>query len=118
MTPSDFYESLSKEERKAYAENAGTTLNYLVAHVFRASGYSRRPSNRLLVGLAMASEGKVSLDEAIDYFLVQPVKRLAAEREKESFPDRPSLSEKDGTAKKGREIKDFEVTEESARVGL
>lgn len=79
MKPFDYYKTLSRDKRKVYAEKAGTTLNYLVVHVFRETGQTRRPSNELLVGLVAASEGNVSLDEAIDYFLVQPVKKLAAE---------------------------------------
>lgn len=117
MKPDDFFQSLTRKEKEAYAVRAGTTLRNAYAY-FAPSGIRKSPRHQLIVGFAMASDGNVSLDDSIEYFLIQPVKKLAAEREKESFPDRPSLSEKDGTAKKGREIKDFEVTEESARVGL
>ena len=81
MKPDEYYQSLSKTQRNSYAIQAGTTLNYLVAHVFRNPAPMRRPSNRLLIGLARASNGNVTLDEAIDYFLVQPVKSLAADIE-------------------------------------
>ena len=84
MKPNDYYKTLSKAQRRTYAAKAGTTINYLVAHVFRESRPMRRPSNSLLVGLVKASEGHISLDEAIDYFLVQPVKKLAAELEQSS----------------------------------
>ena len=73
MNPFDYYKTLSKDQRRAYAEQAGTTLNYLAVHVFRSGGQIRRPSNGLLIGLVNASDGQVSLDEAINYFLVQPV---------------------------------------------
>jgi hypothetical protein len=77
MKPNDYYKTLTRDQRIAYAAKAGTTLNYLVAHVFRGESAMRRPSNNLLIGLAVASDGAVSLDEAIDYFLVEPVKQLA-----------------------------------------
>lgn len=78
MKPLDYYSTLNREQRHAYAEAAGTTLKYLRAHVFRMSGPTRIPSNRLIIGLVQASNGQVTLDEAIDYFLVQPIHRLAS----------------------------------------
>lgn len=84
MKPIDYYRMLSKAQRRIYAAKAGTTLNYLVAHVFRESSPMRRPSNRLLVGLVKASDGNISIDEAIDYFLVQPVKKLVNELDQSS----------------------------------
>ncbi|WMP17269.1 hypothetical protein [Thiothrix lacustris] len=79
MKPLDYYNTLRPDQRNAYAIAAGTTLKYLRAHVFRGGGPTRTPSNRLIVGLAKASNGHVTLDEAIDYFLVRPIHQLVFE---------------------------------------
>ncbi len=81
MEPITYYKSLSVAEREKYAARANTTLMYLVSHIFRNKGNTRTPKHELLVKLAFASEGQVTLDEAIDYFHVQPIKALAAEME-------------------------------------
>ncbi len=80
MNPVDYYNNLTVGEKRSYAERAGTTLNYLRAHIFRADGkLTRTTSLQMVIRLTEASKGNVSLDEAVDYFLVQPVKKLAAE---------------------------------------
>lgn len=81
MEPMTYYKSLTTDERKQYAARAKTTLMYLVSHIFRMKGSTRTPKPELLINLSLASEGNVSLDEAIDYFHVQPIKALAAEME-------------------------------------
>lgn len=106
MKPDNYYRSLSKSQRTSYAEKAGTTLNYLVAHVFRDKGPMRRPSNSLLIGLANASEGQVSLDEAIDYFLVAPVRKLADEMSASTYEHR---CEQPGSEREG-----FDTGEEAS----
>lgn len=78
MKPEIFYRSLSRNQRTVWAERAGTTFRH-VQSMFGATGFRKRPRDRLIVGLVEASDGAVSLDEAIDYFLVQPVRKLAAE---------------------------------------
>lgn len=80
MNPESYYRSLSKAQRIEWATQAGTTLRY-VQSMFVAKGSRKRPRDRLIIGLVNASEGQVGLGEAIDYFLIQPVRKLAAELE-------------------------------------
>lgn len=79
MKPITYYQNLTVAQRRAYAERAGTTLMYLVSHIYRLKGSTRIPKHELLINLAIASEGEVSIDEAIDYFHVRPIKALYAE---------------------------------------
>jgi hypothetical protein len=46
-------------------------------NLFVRAGAKKQPRAELIVGLVTASEGNVSLKEAIDYFLVEPVLKLA-----------------------------------------
>lgn len=82
-----YYKSLTVAEREQYAARAKTTLMYLVSHIFRMKGSTRTPKPELLINLAIASEGQVSLDEAIDYFHVQPIKALAKEMQGDLLPE-------------------------------
>ena len=77
MKPNTYYSSLSLDQRERYAQKAGTTLKYLKAHVFRLNGPTRTPGFDLLIKLALASDGNVSLDEALEYFYIEPVKAKA-----------------------------------------
>ena len=80
MKPNDYFLSLTEQERADYAVRAKCSIHHMRNNLFKQSGESRKqPRPELLVSLAMASEGQVSLDEAIDYFLVSPVRKLAAE---------------------------------------
>lgn len=79
MNPFAYYQTLNKKEKENYASRSGSTFGYLNTHVFSRSGPRKRIGNELVVSFHIESEGNVSLDEAIDYFLVQPVKKLAKE---------------------------------------
>lgn len=80
MKPDAYFGSLKYEQQSVYAQQAGTTAGYLRSHIFRKKGRSRNPSFEIIVGLVSASEGQVSLEEAIQYFLVDPVVRIAEEK--------------------------------------
>lgn len=84
--------------------------------MFTGNGFKKRPRDRLIVGLVEASDGAVSLDEAIDYFLVQPVLKLAAELG--VLDSVPAASDQVVTRGSQLEIKSFEKVKEEARVGL
>lgn len=81
-------------EKKAYAERAGTTIRY-AQKVFAPGGVGFQLRSGLVISFAEASDGQVTLDEAIDYFLVQPVRKLAAEMGS-TAPSRTSTSVKLG----------------------
>ena len=72
---------MTKEEQIAHATLAGCSVHHLVNNLYRRAGPLKQPRPELLIGLVGAWKGQVSLDEAIDYFLVQPVRKLAAELE-------------------------------------
>lgn len=79
MRPIDYFQQLDEDQKLSYAHRAGCSIHHMRLNLFVKSGVKKLPRTELLVGLVAASEGHVSLDEAIDYFLVQPVKKLAAE---------------------------------------
>lgn len=82
MKPDTYFASLHYNQQPVYADKAGTTAAYLRCHIFRKKGRSRNPGFEIIVGLAEASEGQVTLEEAIQYFLVDPVLRLAAQKQR------------------------------------
>ena len=82
MTPYDYYTSLNANEKFLFSERSETTAGYMQAHIFRKGGPIKRMGNELVVNIAYGSEGSVSLQESIDYFLGSPCKKLAKELEK------------------------------------
>ena len=85
MSPIDYYTSLSTEERAAYAKRAGCSIHHYQLNFFRVNGGPKKiPRQELLINLCRESEGNVSLDDAIDYFYIQPIKALAAIKASES----------------------------------
>lgn len=72
MKPIDYYISLSEQERIAYAARANCSMANMNLNLFRRKGVKKQPRFETVVRLVMASEGRISLPEAIDYFLVQP----------------------------------------------
>jgi hypothetical protein len=81
MKPVDYFSSLTEEHKKAFAERSGSSLAYLRLHLFRQKGgFRKRPGDEFIVRLVEASNGGFSLQEAINYFLVEPVMRVAEER--------------------------------------
>lgn len=85
MKPTTYYQSLSVSEKVEYAIRAGTTIRHMQS-MFTPAGFRKRPRDRLIIGIVDASNGAISLDEAIDYFLVAPVRKLAAELAPSSVP--------------------------------
>ncbi|RVU83852.1 hypothetical protein EOL70_13570 [Leucothrix sargassi] len=80
MKPIDYYISLSTEEKEKYAERAGCSIHHFKLNLFRVKGgVKKTPKHELLINLALASEGNVTIDEAIEYFHAQPIKVLAKE---------------------------------------
>ena len=79
MRPVTYYISLSAAQRKQYAERSGCSIHSLVLYFRAEAGPKKIPRHELLINLAIASEGAVSIDEAIDYFHVRPIKALYAE---------------------------------------
>ena len=68
----EYYKSLDKKEREAYAERAGTTLLYLNNHIMkpRPKGI-KGASLDYMQRLARASDGKVDLSEVVDHFVAR-----------------------------------------------
>jgi hypothetical protein len=80
MKPIDYYISLTTEEREKYAERAGCSIHHFKLNVFRVKGgVKKTPKHELLINLALASKGNVTINEAIEYFHIQPIKALAKE---------------------------------------
>ena len=73
----------TQKDREAFCLSAGSTYNYVSKHILRKKGATRTPRKEILVGIVKASQGNVSLDEAIDFFLVSPVKQFAQEKQQE-----------------------------------
>ncbi len=76
MNPRDYFKNLPVEDKQAFAARCGCSLSHLQLAVL-GTKIRKRPRDLLIVNIVKASEGHISLDEAIDYFLVQPVKKLA-----------------------------------------
>ena len=86
MKPVNYYTSLTTKERSQYAERSGCSIHHF-HNLFRVRGGAKKiPRPELLVNLCLASEGNVSLDEAIDYFHIQPIKALAADMQSDLEP--------------------------------
>lgn len=74
----DYFNSLeSQEAKKNYAEKAGTTLPYLVTHIFVPQRRRKIPRKRLVLGLAKASDGVVSLDDVLEFLYKTEIDKAA-----------------------------------------
>ena len=61
----EFFKRLDESQRTEYAERAGTSVEYIRAHLI----YARRvPRRDLLEALVMASDGQVSRKEILEHF--------------------------------------------------
>lgn len=61
----NYWKNLTTEERAAYAKRAGTSPEYIRAHLF----YGRKvPRKSLINNLATASQGKLKLSDVLDHF--------------------------------------------------
>ena len=97
---------MTTEERAAYAARVGCSVPHLVNNIFRRAGHLKMPRQEFLIRLVKASDGKIRLEEAIDYFLVQPVLKMAAELE--SSPHQAKAGEV------GLEMKRFDTPNQAA----
>ncbi|WP_339898242.1 hypothetical protein [uncultured Gilvimarinus sp.] len=61
----DYIESLTTDEREAYARKCGTTPDYMRIHILTARKEPRKP---LREALARESDGNVSLLEVLQHF--------------------------------------------------
>lgn len=67
MDFADFYRSLSREERKQFADRASTSPEYIEIHLLPRRKTPRRDK---MESLAAASEGVVSYEDVVRYFLL------------------------------------------------
>lgn len=63
----DYWQILSKEERKRFAADAGSTVPYITRHLIGPSP-TREPSPRFLRKLADASNGYLTRLDLFNYF--------------------------------------------------
>jgi hypothetical protein len=77
----DFFMGLDKEARKVFADRAGTSVDYLLVGFFSTKDGKprKRPGDDLLKQMVAASEGAVSIAEALDYFGVASLDDLKAD---------------------------------------
>jgi len=76
MNPSEYFLSLTKEERETFATIAGTTLRHC-QDIFRLKGGPKKtPRHTLIARLVLASKGKISIDDAIDHFHGNPIREI------------------------------------------
>jgi len=80
----DYYNSLNREEKIAFAARAGTTIGYLKSHIFTKVGFRKVPGIQLLAGLANATEGNTSVEEIVEYFVTESVRKYANEEQQEA----------------------------------
>lgn len=60
-----YWKALDKNERQAFAERAGTSSEYIRAHLY----YGRKtPRPQLINNLATASQGQLKLADVLDHF--------------------------------------------------
>lgn len=72
-----YFRSLDVDQQEAFARRAGTTANYIRVHL--ACDPPRRvPRQRLLEGLAIASEGALTVPSLVAYFYQQPLPEQGA----------------------------------------
>lgn len=118
MSLPDYFWNLSDDEQKLYAKRAGCSIHHLINNIYRRAGPLKQPRPELLVRLVLASEGNISLNEAIQYFLVEPVKFQATEMGVDIEDSVPSVCFERRSLDGQLEIKSFEPVRESAKVGL
>ncbi len=85
MKPDNYFwnELKTQEERELFCKDSGSTYKYISKHILRKKGSTRTPRKEILVGMVNASNGRISLDDAIDHFLINPVK-FFAKKQKEN----------------------------------
>ena len=64
-----YYQSLTVQQRKEYAERAGTDVEYIRVHLIPPNKQpDRTPRRKLMQKLAEASDGNVTIDEVFRHF--------------------------------------------------
>lgn len=87
MRPVEYFKNLSEEEKLSYAKRAGCSIHHLKLNLFHQSaGPKKRPNDELIIDLAKESKGGFTLDEAIEYFLVEPCKKKASHKNETDLP--------------------------------
>lgn len=69
MTLKEFYRSLAREKREAFARRAGTTTGYIEIHLLRDK--KKIPQRKLMLGLAEACRefgSDISYGDLLAYF--------------------------------------------------
>lgn len=67
MDFADFYKNLSREDRKGFASRASTSPEYIEIHLLPRR---KTPRKATMEALAEASEGVVSYEDVVRYFLL------------------------------------------------
>jgi hypothetical protein len=67
MDFADFYKQLDREDRKRFAERANTSCEYIEIHLLPRRKTPRRDTMR---ALSDASDGAVSYEDVVRYFLL------------------------------------------------
>lgn len=67
MDFADYYRALSREERKLFADRADTSPEYIEIHLLPRRKTPRRDK---MASLASASNGAVSYEDVVRYFLL------------------------------------------------
>jgi hypothetical protein len=105
MNIAEYFQDLNDDQKAAFAEDAGSSVGYLSVHLL-GSKVRKRPKNDMIIRLTKAAKGVFSLQDVIDYFLVQPVLKMAAELE--SSPHQAKAGEV------GLEMKRFDTPNQAA----
>lgn len=66
MNLKSYYQSLKREDREAFAARAGTSTGYIETHLLRKG---RTPHKDKMRSLAAASEGSLSYDDVVRFFM-------------------------------------------------
>lgn len=67
MDFAEFYRTLSREDRKQFADRADTSPEYIEIHLLPRR---KTPRKDKMIALAAASEGKVTYEDVVRYFLL------------------------------------------------
>ena len=66
----DFYRSMNREERQAFAKRADTSTAYIEIHLLPRR---KMPKKETMQALAGASNGALSFEDLVNYFLLHDV---------------------------------------------
>lgn len=66
----DYYRSMSREDRQAFAGRAGTSTAYIEIHLLPRR---KMPKKETMLALAKASNGGLAFEDLVNYFLLHDV---------------------------------------------